>query len=330
MRARILNAEPAGYSEEARRVLAGVGDLVETPVTQPALAAAAANVDVLIVRLGLRVTREVLQAAPRLAVVVTPATGLDHVDLQAAAERGVAVLSLRGEVEFLRTVTATAEHTWALLLGLCRRIPWAFESVRDGAWDRDAFRGRELAGLRLGLLGLGRVGEQVARFGSAFGMVVGAHDPYRSGWPDGVRRFDACPDLLRWSEVLSVHVPLDATTRGLLDGARLALLPAGALVVNTARGAILEEAALVELLASGHLGGAALDVLTEEGEGEARRRSPALAYARAHPNLIVTPHLGGATREAMARTELFMAEKLVRYLRAAGAGGPLRTAGARS
>jgi len=315
VRVRILNAEPEGYSEEARVILRGIGELVEESVSQTYLAERVRGFDILIVRLGLRVTREILEAAERLRVVVTATTGLDHIDLEAAAERGVSVLSLKGETEFLRSVPATAEHTWALLLSLVRRIPWAFESVRRGKWNRDCFRGWDLAGRRLGILGLGRIGEQVARYGLAFRMRVGAYDRYRSGWIDEVQRFDALEDLLRWSEVLSVHLPLTDETRRLLNGKHLALLPRGAFVVNTARGAIIDENALITLLETRHLGGAAVDVLVDEQLPEQRLQNPFIRYAQKHDNLLITPHIGGATWDSMHRTEVFMAEKLRQFLR---------------
>lgn len=327
MRVRILNAEPEGYSEEARAILREVGELVEEPVLQECLAERVRGFDALIVRLGLRVPREVLEAADRLRAVVTATTGLDHVDLEAAAERGVAVLSLQGETEFLRTVPATAEHTWALLLALVRRVPWAFDDVRRGGWDRDRFRGWGLAGRRLGILGLGRIGEQVARYGLAFGMTVGAYDPHHQRGVEGVQRFATLKDFLCWSEVLSVHLPLADGTRGLLNKERLALLPRGALVVNTARGAIIDEDALVALLRTRHLGGAAVDVLAEEQPPERRAQSPLLRYAREYDNLLVTPHLGGATSDAMARTEVFMAEKLRCFLTDGVLGHPCRHRG---
>ncbi len=307
---RILNAEPAGYSEEARRILEGVGEVVEEPVPQAALAERVRGFEVLIVRLGLEVDRGVLEGAADLQAVVTATTGLDHVDLEAAAGRGIAVLSLRGERELLRSIPATAEHTWALLLALLRRIPWAFDEVRCGGWDRDRFRGGELAGRRLGILGLGRVGRQVAGFAAAFGMEVGALDRGPGAWPEGVRRFEALETLLPWSQILSVHVPLTDETRGLLGRARLELLPPGAVLVNTSRGGLLDEAALASLLAEGRLAGAAVDVLADERSAEARAQSPLIEHAGRHSNLLITPHLAGATRESMERTEVFMAHKL--------------------
>ena len=162
-RPRILNAEPDRYSPRARAALEEVGDVTEQQLDRDGLARALPGYDALIVRRGHRIDAALMDAAPRLRAIATATTGLDHVDLKAARDRGVEVLSLRGESEFLRSTAATAEHTWALLLALTRRVPAAVAAVRRGEWDRDAFRGRELEGKRLGVIGLGRIGERVAR-----------------------------------------------------------------------------------------------------------------------------------------------------------------------
>ena len=243
-------------------------------------------------------------------------TGLDHIDTGAASERGIAVLSLQGETEFLRTVAATAEHTWALLLSLLRRVVPAAVSVREGEWDRDRFRGGELSGKRLGVLGLGRIGLKVAAYGQAFGMDVTAFDPYVSEWPSEIRRAPTLEKLLGDADVLSIHIPLNAETSGLLRRERLALLPPGALLVNTSRGEIIDEAALAYDLERKHLGGAALDTICNERDAQLREGSPLMALARTDDYLLITPHIGGATKESMARTELFMARKLARFLQA--------------
>jgi len=278
VRPRILNSEPENYSPKARRILQEFGDLVEEAVDQASLPEMISGYDALIVRLGLRVSKEVLEAGDRLKAVVTATTGTDHIDLDTARERGITVLCLRGEYEFLKTITATAEQTWGLLLALVRSVPWAFNDVLNGRWDRDRFRGQDLSGKRLGILGLGRIGSQVARYGLAFGMQTGAYDPVRHGWEDSVRRFANLEDLLRWSEVLCVHVPLNASTQGLLDEKRLRLLPAGAWLINTSRGAIIDETGLVRVLQDGHLAGAGLDVLSHEQPDFSRRQSTLLDY----------------------------------------------------
>ena len=314
---RILNAEPKDYSPEARRILATLGEVVERRLTQQEFPEWVQEADILIVRLGLQVDRATIGVGPRLKAIVTATTGLDHIDVPYAESCGITVLSLNGETEFLRTIHATAEHTWALLLALVRRIPEASAAVRQGVWDRHLFRGRELHGRRLGVLGLGRVGEQIAGFGLAFGMPVAAYNPSsKPRWPEGVERCKSLEELLRRSDVLSVHVPLQASTRALLGQRELSLLPEGAVLVNTSRGGVLDEGALVEALASGRLAGAALDTVDGERDATVRQRSGVLAYACAQQNLLITPHLGGATIESMARTEVFMAEKLRRWVEA--------------
>ena len=311
---RILNAEPANYSAEARRILTSIGELHERSLTREELIACLPEFDVLIVRLRFQVDRGVIDAGRQLKAIVTATTGLDHIDVGYAQSRGIAVLSLRGETEFLRTIPATAEHTWALLLALVRRIPEAFESVRRGEWNRDAFRGHDLCGRRLGIVGLGRIGERMAQYGIAFGMRVAAFDPYREGWPSDVLRCTTLADLFAISDVLSLHVPLSPETESMIGSTELGSLPQGAILINTARGALVDENALVDALESGHLGGAALDVICHEREETGRLSSRLLAYARQHANLLITPHIGGATIESMHKTEEFIARKLARYL----------------
>jgi len=310
---RILNLEPQDYSPVARAVLDRLGDVSDGPLTRSELMDRVRDCNVLIVRLAHRIDREILDRAGQLRVVVSATTGLDHIDAEYAASKGIAILSLRGEVEFLRSIPATAEHTWALLLALVRNLPAAVQSVRAGEWDRDRFKGHELAGQQLGILGLGRIGEMVARYGLAFGMRVSAYDPFRQGWMERVERASSQADLFGRSEVLSIHVPLNEQTVRLVGEAELVRLPAGALLVNTARGQVIDESALLQALESGRLAGAALDVLAEETRGQLKS-SRLLGYARSHANLIITPHLGGATVESMAATEVFMANKLKEFL----------------
>ena len=309
----ILNAEPENYSGEAVEILKSVGTVDLSQKTRANLTAALQDVDVLIVRLAFQLTEDVFKAAPNLRAIVTATTGLDHIDLEAAERHGINVLSLRGEVDFLQSIPATAELTWGLLLTLTRNIPAAFSSVLNGEWERDRFKGHDLAGKRLGILGLGRIGRIVARYGLAFGMKASAFDPTAQNWVDGVERMESLTGLLQVADVLSIHVPLNPDTVGLIGGRELDLLPAGALLINTSRGDIVNEPALITALQSGQLAGAAVDVVSME-RIDLLEKSALLQYARAHKNLIITPHIGGASYESMAATEIFMARKLVNYL----------------
>lgn len=307
---RILVLEPVRFDPRAMQELGEIGRVDLGPLDRCELLERVGRYDVLVIRLGHRIDAEVLQAADRLRYLLCPTTGLDHIDEALAASRGVEVISLRGDTEFLRTVPATAEHTWALLLALARRLPFAHASVLRGEWNRDVFRGHDLAGRNLLIVGLGRVGERVESYGRAFGMETAAFDPVRSGvWPSGVRRFDLLVEALSWADVVTLHVPLDNSTETLFGAAELRFMRTDAVLINTSRGAVVDESALLDALASGDISGAALDVLGTEN----RLETPSAAvrnYAAANENLVLTPHIGGATYESMATTERRVVSRL--------------------
>ncbi len=307
---RILNAEPDGYASAASQILSEVGHVDHRAVDRSELLADIAKYDAVIVRLGHRIDRAVFKAAPRLLAVATATTGLDHIDVDEATRRGVAVVSLKGETEFLRSIPATAELTWGLILALTRRIPEALDAVRRGRWCRDACIGVDLYGRTLGLVGCGRVGEKVARYGLAFGMRISAFDPFRHTLPEGVHSCSSLLALARESDIVSVHVPFSLETKNLIDGDFLAAMRPGAYLVNTSRGGVVCEAALVEALDTGRLAGAALDVLTNERGLLAGGRHAVTQAMQARANLLITPHIGGASMESMRATEVFIAGKL--------------------
>jgi D-3-phosphoglycerate dehydrogenase len=224
---RILNIEPFGYSSVARSLLEQRAEVVEKEVSRSELLKELCNYDVLIVRLGHQIDRDVIEAGHHLKVIVTATSGLDHIDIEHAQTRGITVLSLHGETNFLRNISATAEHTWALLLGLIRQIVPASMAVCGNKWNRDAFRGHELNGKRLGVVGLGRIGKKVARYGQAFEMDVAAYDPYTDEWLAGVEQKSTLSDLLQGSDVLTLHVSLNSETKEIIGARELSMLPRG-------------------------------------------------------------------------------------------------------
>ena len=312
---KILNLEPEGYSEQARGILETVAEVRELPLSRKELINQLGEYDGLIVRLKHYIDRELFQASPRLKVIVSATTGLDHIDVDDAISRNIEILSLHRETEFLRGIPATAEHTWGLLLALIRRVPWSFDAVRRGEWKRDAYRGNDLAGRRLGIVGLGRIGERVAKYGLAFDLSVAAYDPYRPDWVDGVRRAPTLYGVAEQADILTIHVPLNEETAGLISAELMQSMPPHAWLVNTSRGDIVDEIALLQALESGNLSGAALDVVSDEPPQAQGQIHQLINYARSHSNLLITPHIGGATLESMRATEVFMAEKFVRYLK---------------
>lgn len=306
---RILVGEPVRFSPRALAILRSAGSVETRQLSRDNLAAAFSDYDVVWVRLANRVTPEILGPAPRCRILVTATTGLDHIDVDSCAERGISVMSLRGEHEFLKEVRATAEHTIAMLLALLRRIPEAVDSVRGGIWDRDRFHGRELYGKTAGVAGLGRIGQIVARYYQAFGMRVLAYDPYATSPDPGVQLVSTLQELAASCDVLSIHVSYSAATHGLINSAVFERINRGAVLVNTARGQVVDELALLGALRSGLLAGAALDVL--DGEPEIDGAHPLVEYAREHPQLLITPHIGGNTAESFEKTEVFLARKVV-------------------
>jgi len=309
--ATILIAESEGFAPQALERLSARAHVVVANLDRDGLLAAVPQADVLWVRLRHRIDDEVLQAATRLRVVVTNTTGLNHIDLGGAQRRGILVMSLRGETEFLKTVRATAELTLGLILALVRRLPAAAAHVNGGGWNRYGFKGHDLFEKSAGIVGLGRLGRIVATYLQALGMKVLATGP--AGEPaDGVTLVPL-DELLARSDLVSVHVDLNPGTRRLIGPGEFAAMRPGAWFVNTSRGEVVDEDALLAALEDGRLGGAALDVLAgEPPPGLATH--PLVRYAATHDNLILTPHIGGYTHESLARTELYLTARLIDYL----------------
>ena len=305
----ILIAESEGFSPEALEQLRARGRVVEADLDRAGLLAAVPEADVLWVRLRNRVDDEVLQAAVRLKVIVTNTTGLNHIDLEGARRRGIAVLSLRGEVDFLRTVRATAELTVGLMLALVRRLPAAAAHAAAGGWNRYGFKGHDLYEKTIGIVGLGRLGRLVAGYARTFGMDVLATSPDAEP-VDGVT-IVPLDELLGRADLVSIHVDLNPGTQGLMGARQFCAMKDGAWFVNTSRGEVVDEAALLAALDGGRLAGAALDVLAGEPPVATH---PLVRYAATHDNLILTPHIGGYTVESLSRTERHLATVLLRTL----------------
>ena len=265
----------------------------------------------LIIRSQTRVTDDLLAAAPRLQVIGRAGSGVDNIDLEAASRRGVLVVHApRGNV------LAAAEHTLALLLSLARHIPTANGSLKAGTWEKSRFVGVELSGKTLAILGLGKVGREVAQRAQAFSMRVQACDPLVSVEQANLAgvTMRSLAEVLRQADFVTLHasLPADAGEVTRLIGAReLGLLKTSAYLVNCARGGLIDEAALLAALEQGRLAGAALDVFSQEPIGD----DLVLRRLLAHERVIATPHLGASTAEAQARVATEIARNVVSALR---------------
>jgi D-3-phosphoglycerate dehydrogenase len=270
------------------------------------------DVHAIAVRSETKITAEVFAAAPLLKVVGRAGVGVDNVDVDAATERGVIVMNTPSG-----NTVATAELTFTHLLCGARPVPQAAASMRDGKWDRKSFSGVELFRKTLGIIGLGRIGSEVAKRAQAFGMRVLAYDPYLAPSRAKAMQVEAVTldELLGQSDFITVHMPLTDDTHYLIDEAALAKTKKGVRLFNCARGGIIKEAALLAALNSGHVGGAGLDVFEEEplaADSEFRKL----------PNVSLTPHLGASTAEAQDAVGVEIAEQIADVLN----GGVIRNA----
>jgi D-3-phosphoglycerate dehydrogenase len=260
--------------------------------------------EALVVRSRTRVTAALLAAATRLRVVGRAGVGVDNIDLAAASARGVSVVNAP-----LSTSLAVAEHTLALMLALARRLPRADSAMKSGQWIKKELEGVELYGKTLGVVGLGHIGGEVARRLAALGMHVLGYDPLLSAEVIRQRGAEPVPlgELYARSDFISLHVPLNPETRGMINGQALGMMKRGVRLVCTARGGIIDETDLLGALETGQVAGAALDVFAKE--------PPGLTALVAHPNVVATPHVSAQTAEAQSRAAEDIANEVLAALR---------------
>ncbi|NJE07644.1 3-phosphoglycerate dehydrogenase [Thermococcus sp. M39] len=302
---KVLVAAP--LHEKAFEVLknAGLEVVYEEYPREEKLLELVKDVDAIIVRSKPKVTRKVIENAPKLKVIGRAGVGLDNIDLEAAKERGIQVLNAPAAAS-----RSTAELVFALLLTVARKVAFADRKMREGVWAKKQALGLELEGKTIGIIGFGRIGYNVAKIANAFGMRILLYDPYpneeRAKEVSGT--FVDLETLLRESDVVTLHVPLLPSTKYLINEEKLKLMKPTAILINAARGGIVEERALVKALQEGWIYGAALDVFEEE------------PLPKDHPltkldNVVLTPHIGASTREAQERAGVEIAEKVIQALK---------------
>jgi phosphoglycerate dehydrogenase-like enzyme len=257
-----------------------------------------------------QITNDMLSKARKLRIIACATTGSDHIDRQELGKRSIPVRTLREDRELLLNLTPAAEHSWALLMACARKLPVAFDHVKSGKWVRELFPGIMLRGKRIGIIGCGRIGSWMGRYAQAFGIEVAGYDPYVDPLPEGFNR-TTLEELIHTSDFISIHVHLSEETRGLVSRDCFEMIKPGAVFINTSRGAVIDETALLESLKTGRLGAAGLDVL--EGEPEINQHF-LVEYARSHDNLIITPHCGGFSPDAVALVCAHSAKKIIQEL----------------
>jgi D-3-phosphoglycerate dehydrogenase len=315
---KILVTEPESCHPDYMRLLEEIGEVSCKSVRKEELSEIIGSYDILVIGVETIVDESVLKKAKRLKIIGSHTTGIDHINVDCANKLGIEVITLRDAPEILKTVSATAEHTMALLLSLVRRIPWAFDAVREERWERSRFFGVQLKDKKMGIIGYGRLGRMVVRYGLCFGMSILVYDPYLSQKDITQKRVNlvGLDELLKESDIISIHVKLTEKTENLIGRREFCKMEKRPFFVNTSRGRVVDEEALLEALERGWIRGAAIDVLrTETTSSNPLSENLLVKYAKKHQNLLITPHLGGATEESMRTTGLYIGKKIKELMR---------------
>lgn len=306
----ILNLEPDGFSKIATSILNSFAKIDYGPMSRSKLLKNIYKYDALIVRLDHYIDGQIIRNSRKLKVISSATTGLNHIDLNLLEKKKIKVISLKGETEFLQSIHATAEHTWALLLSLVRKIPQARNSVLNDNWKRDNFKGHELHGSTLGIVGFGRIGKKVANYALGFGMkVLVFTEPIEKTKLD-IKFVDSLEKLISQCNVISIHLPYNSRTHQMFGKREFSSFKNGSYLINTSRGEILEENELINALIDGRLLGAAIDVINNEKSINLTNNNRIISFAKRNSSLLITPHIGGCTFESMEKTEIFMSKKL--------------------
>jgi D-3-phosphoglycerate dehydrogenase len=263
--------------------------------------------EVVFIRLGRYIGSEELNLAPRLRYLCSPTTGHNHIDLNAMEKRGVELVSLRGEQSFLAGIRATPEHTFGLMLSLLRNYHEAFLRKGHEVWDRDRYRGYELFGNSVGIIGLGRVGRIVADYCRAFGARVLYYDPCQEVAANEFNRMESIKELIDASRIIVLSASYEPKKGAIIDRALISRME-GRYFVNTARGELVDEPAMLAAIGSDFFAGVATDVVADENKNNRLREWIEVAEGR---NVIITPHIAGATFTSMQNTEEFIVDKLL-------------------
>lgn len=295
----------------AEEASAGRADIVRVPTNAADVGSEITSCDAILdASMKVPITDEMVASAAKLKIISCATTGSDHIERTELNRRGIPVRTLMEDRALLLNLTPAAELSWALLMACARMLPAAFDHVKSGGWDRERFPGIMLKGKRIGIIGCGRIGTWMSRYAHAFGMDIVGYDPFLSEFPPHIAPV-SLEELAATSDFITIHVPLTDDTRELFTEKHFAAVKSGTILINTSRGAVINEQALLDALESKRIKAAGLDVLSDEPDIES---SALFQYAQTHNNLILTPHCGGFSPDAVKIVCRRAAEKIVEHL----------------
>lgn len=308
----VINFEPDNFSPAAKTLLHSKTQYTELSWDNYLQSPSASQASVIIVRFKKYLDASILQSLPNLAIIVSATTGTDHIDVNYCNANGIKILCLKPYQDFLKTIPSTAEHCFALMLSLLRNIPAAVASVKGGNWQRQLFWGYQLKNKKLGIAGMGRTGTLMAGYAAAFNMQVHYYDPNVTVDNNSYTKVSSLAELVTACEIISLHVHLADHTHHLINNSLSGCFTNTKYLLNTSRGKIVDEQFVYGLLKDGRLAGIATDVL--ETELEDITQSPLYQAMQQGYNVVITPHIGGATYDALHACEEFICNKLIELI----------------
>ena len=308
----ILNSTDLSLCPEVVDIFNSVGSLINIGCDYDEVYNNISNCHAYMCGLGSRIDKNLILKSKCLKVIGTPSTGIDHIDMNALKEAGIECFSIAKDLDLIRSFTATSEHAFALALALNRKLINASKSALNGNWAREKFTGWQFNKKICGIVGLGRLGRISASIAKGFGMKVIAHDILDIKI-EGVKNVDL-ETLFKMSDMISLHIHLKSKTKNIINRKLLRSMKPRSILINTSRGGLIDEDELLYVLKNNLIYGAALDIIDGEWDNNIKNHK-LIQYANNHNNLLITPHIGGATIESISEARIFMAKKIINYLR---------------
>ena len=307
---KILCPDPKNFSDKAIKFLGERFDLTLCEPDEFKDLDLKYKFDCLLIRFNTIVDEEVLNQFSSLKIILCPTTGLDHIDIDLAEKRNIKIICLKGDVNFLKSITSTAELAFLLILSSSRKVNLAFDEVHNRNWNLNIQPGNELKNKTIGILGLGRLGNIVAKYAKCFDMKVYYFDIKEKKTETYYNRVNSLKELIEVSDILSIHIPLNEKTKGLIGHREFSVFKRCKYLINTSRGAIIDSKSLIQYMNRNPNFSAALDVL----EDEKNPNNSLIEYSLINKNLLITPHIGGNTIEAIESTDMHIINKFLKLI----------------
>lgn len=308
---KVLCPEPESFSKEGLDFASNIFTLTAKTMDQDLFESNLKYFDGILIRFNTKISKKLLSKNENIRFILSPTTGLDHIDAEYCKRKKIKIYHIKNDMAFLKQLPGTAELTFGLMLSLVRKIPSAFESVKNKNWEVGPFRGLELSDKTIGILGFGRLGKKVANIALSFNMKVIFFDPFKSYKSKKIKKINDLNKFLKAVDILSLHLHLNKNTHHLIGERELSLLKKDSIIINTSRGSIIDNLALLKFLEQSRIKGAALDVLEDEESIINKKDNPLIKYSMSNNNLIITPHIGGATYESVRKSDQYILQKFL-------------------